>query len=81
MTSSLRQEEDDELGEAAGMDDLPERRAEFLDRLGLTPPPLTDLLARAREAAAIYSAYVLLNEHGDAYRQDRSAPPGPRGDR
>ncbi|MEU6843889.1 hypothetical protein ABZ930_18620 [Streptomyces sp. NPDC046716] len=68
--AALRQEEDDELSEAAGMEDLPERRAEFLDRLGLVPPPLTDLLVLAREAAALDSSHVLLNEHGDAYRQD-----------
>ncbi|MFD6274836.1 hypothetical protein ACFWFI_04555 [Streptomyces sp. NPDC060209] len=69
MLLALRQEEDEELSEAADMDDLPERRAEFLERLGLTPPPLTELLDRAREAAALEPSYVLLNEHGDAYQQ------------
>ncbi|MFE6159252.1 hypothetical protein ACFQ7F_10100 [Streptomyces sp. NPDC056486] len=67
---ALREEEDEELSEAADMDDLPGRRAEFLDRLGLTPPPLTELLDRAREATALEPSYILLNEHGYAYQQD-----------
>ncbi|WP_394436968.1 hypothetical protein [Streptomyces sp. SGAir0957] len=66
---ALRAEEDEELREAADLDDLPERRAELLDRLGLPVGPLTELLPRARAAEALDPSYVLLNEYGDAYEQ------------
>ncbi|MEU1710909.1 hypothetical protein ABZ478_37395 [Streptomyces sp. NPDC005706] len=69
MLLALREEEDEELSEAADMDDLPERRAAFLDRLGLTPPPVTELFDLARQAAALEPSYVLLNTDGHAYRQ------------
>jgi hypothetical protein len=67
---ALRAEEDEELVEASGMEDFPELRAEFLARLGLTAPPLTELLALARAADALDSAYVLVNEEGSTYRQE-----------
>ncbi|MYW70169.1 hypothetical protein GTY65_39870 [Streptomyces sp. SID8379] len=69
MLLELREQEDEELGEAADMDDLPARRAEFLERLGLSLPPLTELLVQARKAAALDPSYVLLNMQGDAYQQ------------
>ncbi|MFI8849858.1 hypothetical protein [Streptomyces sp. 891-h] len=68
---ALRDADDAEYIEAAGLEDLAGMRAELLERLGLAPlPPLTWLLERARAAAALDPAYVLLNEEGHAYRQD-----------
>ncbi|WP_030796490.1 hypothetical protein [Streptomyces sp. NRRL S-337] len=68
---ALRDEDDAEYIEAAELEDLPGMRAELLERLGLAPlPPLTELLERARAAAALDSEYVLINEQGNTYRQD-----------
>ncbi|MFD8542516.1 hypothetical protein [Streptomyces sp. NPDC059649] len=68
---ALRDENDAEYIEATELEDLPGMRTELLNRLGLAPaPPLTALLARARAAAALNPSYVLINEHGNTYRQD-----------
>ncbi|WP_369202228.1 hypothetical protein [Streptomyces sp. PU-14G] len=68
---ALRDEDDAEYIEAAGLEDLPGMRAELLDRLGLAPlPSLVWLLERARAAAALDATHVLINEEGLAYQQD-----------